>query len=573
MMPATVAELARVIRVARGDEPADLTLRGGRVLNVYTGELVRADVAICGSWIAGVGAYGDGHTTIHLAGAVVLPGFIDGHFHIESTMLSPLSLGRAVALHGTTTIVADPHEIANVAGVAGVRYMLEAARGGPVEILLTAPSCVPATHLETSGARLGPDEVEEILRWPGVVGLGEMMNFPGVVGADGGVLRKLAAGQLIDGHAPGLSGAQLTAYAAAGPRSEHEATTLAEAQEKLSLGMYIMIREGSTAHNLADLAPLLSGEGARRCLLVSDDRNPVDLLEHGHVDATLRRAVAAGVPIHRAVQAVTLNAAEYFRLHDRGAVAPGLRADIAVVEDLERFEVRLTLKSGRLWGEIAEATTEAPAAVCRSVHVADINADNLAVAAPTGAKKVRVRVIEVIPGQLLTGAGEAELAVVDGCVAAAPSRDILGLAVIERHHASGRIGLGFVRGLGLRRGAIASTVAHDSHNLVVAGATPQAMLTAARAVIDMGGGQAVAVEDQVLAVLPLPIAGLMSDRPVEEVAAGVRRLQSAARGLGCTLPDPAMALSFLALPVIPRLKLTDRGLVDVEAFDFVPVLV
>lgn len=569
---ATVRDLQRRIEIARGDRPASLALCGGRVLNVFTGELTEADVAICGDTIAGVGDY-RGEREIDLDGMIVLPGFIDGHIHIESTMLSPIQFARAASARGTTTVITDPHEIANVAGIDGVLYMIAASRGGPVDVRVMAPGCVPATHLETSGAELGPEDVEAMLRWPSIHGLAEMMNFPGAVGGDPSVLRKLAAAQPlpIDGHAPGLSGPDLQAYVAAGPRTEHEATTLQEAREKLSAGVWILIREGSTARNLADLAPLLAEDCGRRCLLVADDRNPVDLLERGHLDLALRRAVAEGVPPLRAVQAVTLNAAECFRLHDRGAIAPGLRADITVVEDLEQFEVQMTLRGGNPVSEIDDPTEPEIGAVRGSMTVAELTEASLRIEG--GGERARVRVIEIVPGQVLTAAGEAELSVRDGAVMPDPARDIAKLAVIERHHGSGRVGLGFVRGLGLREGALASTVAHDSHNLMVAGVSDAAMLRAAREVIAAGGGQCAATDAEVRALLPLPIAGLMSDRPLTEVAAVVRRLQDAARELGSRLDDPLMALSFLALPVIPSLKLTDRGLVDVEAFGFVDLKV
>jgi adenine deaminase len=564
-------ETARRVAIARGEAPADLVLRGGRALNVFTGELVEADVALCGEMIAGVGRY-RGNEEIDLDGAIVLPGFIDGHIHIESTMLSPTRFAEAVSPHGTTTVIADPHEIANVSGLAGVRYMLADAAGGPVDIYLTAPSCVPATHLETSGAELGPAEVERMLAWPGVLGLAEMMNFPGVLLGVEEVMLKLAAaeGRPVDGHAPGLSGADLQAYATAGPRSEHEATTLEEAREKLAAGMWIMIREGSAARNLRELAPLLQGEGADRCLLVSDDRNTFDLLADGHLDNTLRQAVALGAPAHRAVRAVTLNAATRFGLNDRGAVAPGYRADLAVVSDLEDFEVQLVLKSGRRARDLFRPPTKTPAALRVTCDVGDLTAASFAIRCDGTAT---VRVIEIVPGQVVTRHGQAALRSREGELHAQAADDLLKLTVIERHHGTGHVGLGFVRGLGLRRGAMASTVAHDSHNLVIAGASDQAMLRAAEAICSAGGGQAVATDDEVLALLPLPIGGLMSEAEVASVGEGVRALTRAARGLGCELADPMMTLSFLALPVIPELRLTDRGLVDVAAFEVVPLII
>lgn len=570
----TARELARLTAVARGAEPADLVLRGGRVLNVFTGELQPADVAICGETIAGVGSY-RGRREIALSGAVVLPGFIEGHIHIESTMLAPAQFAAAVAARGTTTVIADPHEIANVAGLEGVRYLLDATVEAPAQVFLMAPSCVPATPLETAGAVLGPEQVEQLLGWPRVLGLAEMMNFPGVLGGEPQVLRKLAAanGRPVDGHAPGLGGPQLQAYVAAGARSEHEATTLEEGREKLAAGMWVMIREGSAARNLAELAPLLCGEGADRCLLVSDDRNPVDLLELGHLDYSLRRAVQLGVPAHRAVRAVTANAAARFGLHDRGAVAPGLRADLTVVADLTDFVVLHALRGGRLVAELAPPADGAPLAGGRC-RTGELHAERFALTSPvTAASQARVRVIEVVPGQILTRAGEAMLPVVDGRLQIPRDSDLALLAVVERHHGSGAVGLGLVRGLGVRGGALASTVAHDAHNLVVAGTSAEAMVRAAQAVVQVGGGQAVATDREVRALLPLPVAGLMSDRPLAEVAAGVRALHRAARELGTGLDDPFMTLSFLALPVIPALRLTDRGLVDVERFAVVPLVI
>lgn len=605
LSPLDVERLKRIVAVARGDEPADLVLRGGEVLNVFTGEVVNADVALCGDTVAGVGEY-HGTREIDLDGAVVLPGFIEGHIHIESSFLCPTEFAAAVSAHGTTTVIADPHEIANVAGLAGVQYMLSAAQGGalargaaptgeppggPVDIFLMAPSCVPATALETAGAELGPDEVEQMLGWPGVLGLAEMMNFPGVLSGQNDVMLKLAAaaGRPIDGHAPGLSGSDLQAYLAAGPRSEHEATSLAEAQEKLAAGAWVMIRHGSAAQNLRDLAPLLAGEGASRCLLVCDDRNPVDLLERGHLDECLRLAVAAGVPAHRAVRAVTINAATRFGLTDRGAIAPGLRADLVVVEDLRDFQVQAVYKDGHIVAggsptprrapRRAEASRRSsaamiPEALRSTCHLPPWSPETLRIPVSAGdGEPVRVRVIEIVPGQVLTRAGEAAIPAQDGELMARPDDDLLKLAVIERHRGTGNVGLGFVRGFDLKRGALASSVAHDSHNLVVVGATDTAMRRAAEAVAQVGGGQAVATDDEVLAILPLPIAGLMSDRPLAEVAGMMRGLHKAASKLGCRLNDPFMTLSFLALPVIPELKLTDRGLVDVSAFDFVALII
>ncbi len=569
-------QLHRLVAVAAGKEPADMVVKGGRVLDVFGGGVRAADVAICDGLIAGVGAY-EGREVVQAQGRFVLPGFIEGHIHIESTALAPSEFARVVATRGTTTVIADPHEIANVAGLQGVRYMLGAAEEAPIDLLYAAPSCVPATHMETAGARLGPAEVAEMLSWPGIIGLAEMMNYPGVISGDEEALAKLAAaaGRHVDGHAPGLAGAALQAYVAAGPRTEHEATSLAEAEEKLAAGMWVMIREGSAARNLGALAPLLFGPGAWRCLLVSDDKNPEDLLEQGHLDHCLRRAVAEGVPALAAIRAVTINAATCFGLHDRGAVAPGLLADLVLVQDLESFTVREVFKSGRringAWG-YRHLPDRGPVALTSSCRLPEPTEQSLAVPAPGADGSVTARVIGIVAGELLTESLRLELAVADGRVLPDPERDVLKLAVIERHAKGGGIGVGFVKGLGLRSGALASTVAHDSHNLVVAGCDDAEMLAAAREVRDMGGGQLVWAGAEDIVRLPLPIAGLMSGEDAQVVARQHRMVREAARRLGSDLADPFMHLSFLALAVIPSLKLTDRGLVDVDAFQIVSVV-
>jgi len=459
-----------------------------------------------------------------------------------------------------------------------MRYMLAAGQDAPIDLLYTAPSCVPATHLETSGAELGGEQVAEMLGWPGVIGLAEMMNFPGVISGDHAVLAVLqaAAGRHIDGHAPGLTGRELQAYVGAGPSTEHEATTLAEAQEKLTAGMWIMIREGSAAKNLSALVPLLSGPGAGRCLLVSDDKSPSDLLAHGHLDHVLRLAVAQGASALDAVRAVTVNPAMCFSLQDRGAITPGRLADLAVVDNLQSFSVKMTFKAGKRicanGGDHALPGTGL-SAVTSTCKLPELTERSFSVAAPAGADTARVRVIGIVPGELLTETLEAQLPVYGGLVTADPAQDVLKLAVIERHGKGGLIGLGFVRGIGLKHGALASTVAHDSHNLVVVGAEDAAMLAAAREMGHMGGGQLVWGGSDDVTRLPLAVGGLMSREDAGMVAAEQGALLRAARKLGSTLQDPFMQLSFLALPVIPSLKLTDRGLVDVGAFGFVDVVV
>lgn len=554
-------------------EPGCL-LRGGRVLNVFTGEVYPADVLVGGGLVLAVGAGAAGAPDVaDLDGAVVLPGFVDGHLHIESSLLTPGRLAEAVVPRGTTTVVADPHEIANVLGLDGVRWMLEASERLPLECLFTAPSCVPASSLETSGARLGPRAVGEMLRWDRVIGLAEVMDVAGVLEGRRGLLRKLdlarEAGRAIDGHAPGLGGAPLAAYVLAGMESDHECTTLAEAREKLRLGMRVMIREGSQARNLEALRPLVDPLTARRCLLVGDDRHALDLVEEGHVDHLLRRAVALGVPPVLAVQMVTLNAAERFGLRRVGAVAPGYRADLVAVDDLTGFRVRRVLKAGlpvaedgRLLAEVRAAPPLPP-----TMRVAPLSRDALRIPAGPGA----VRAIGLVPDQIETSALTVAPARRDGEVVADPGRDLAKLVVVERHRASGRVGLGLVRGFGLRAGALASSVAHDSHNLIAVGVDDGDLLAALRHLVAAGGGLAVAAAGEVRASLPLPVAGLMSDRPAAEVAAGLTRLHAAAAALGVQVAQPFAALSFLALPVVPALRLTDRGLVDVARGAFVPL--
>jgi len=564
--------LKDTIRAARGETPADLLLRNARLVNVLSGEVHAADIAIRDGIVVGLGPGREARQVVDLEGRYVAPGLIDAHVHIESAMVPPSEFARAVVPRGVTTVVTDPHEIANVHGLDGIRFMLEDARGAPFTMFVNAPSCVPATHLETSGAALSAEDLATLIDEEGVLGLAEVMNFPGVIAGDEGVLAKIRAfeGRPIDGHCPGLGGKDLEAYVAAGVRSDHECTTVAEAHEKLRLGLTVFVREATNARNLRALLPLVTAETERRICFATDDRVPADLLGDGSIDHMVRVAIHEGIPPVAAIRIATLNPAEYFCLRDRGAVAPGKRADLFVFRDLSAPRAEAVYAGGRLvardGGMLVERAARTMAASANSVR---LDPDRLDL--EIEALGQRVRVIGAVPDQIVTELRVMDATVRDGRAVADPDRDLLKMAVIERHGRSGGVGLGFVTGVGLRRGAIAGTVAHDHHNLVVIGADDRSMLTAVRAVMAAGGGLAVADGEVALGVLPLPIAGLMSDRPIEEVRDRMASLIEAARQLGSALHDPFMAMSFLALEVIPALKLTDRGLVDVARFDFVPL--
>ena len=568
-----IPALKERIQAARGEIPADLVLKGGRVANVFSGELLETDVAVHGSFIVGVGAEYRGLEEVDLAGACVCPGLIDGHIHIESSMLLPSRLAPSLLLCGTTAIVADPHEIANVMGMEGIRMMLEDSRNIPLDVFFTAPSCVPATNLETSGATLDARALEDLLTEDRIVGLGEMMNFPGVLSGDDEILRKLAAfaQKPVDGHAPGLRGKDLQAYVCAGIVSDHETVEEAEALLKMQSGMMIMIREGSTARNLEALLPLVTPANAGRFCFVSDDLHPEDLRRRGHLDHILRKAVLQGLDPVRAIRMVSLNPAEHFGLRKRGAVAAGYRADLAVFKDLAEFKVdrvykngRSFVEGGRLMGSVFQGHTQQ---LCRPLLIPPLHPHRFRIRR----EGEEARVIEVVPGQIVTGVRRERVSSRGDWVVSDTGKDILKMAVIERHTGSGRMGLGLVKGFGLKKGALASSVAHDSHNVIAVGVNDEAMCRAVEGVRDMGGGMAVAGNGKTLAKVPLEVGGLMSTLSLEALSSRIEGLRRASASLGCSMQEPFMALSFLALPVIPELKLTDRGLVDVNRFEIVPL--
>ena len=542
-------------------------------MDVILGEIRQGDLAVAGGYIVGFGAR-RAEEIIDLKGKYLVPGLIDAHVHIESSQLSPAEFARAVLPHGTTCVIADPHEIANVLGLRGIRYMLRATESLPLRVFFMAPSCVPSSPLENAGAMLSAEEIKEVLSWDRVLGLGEVMNFPGVLSRDPEVWAKLEAahGKPIDGHAPGLSGYELWAYRLAGPRTEHECTLLREAREKLRAGMHILIREGTTARNLSALIPLLSAHTAPFVHFCTDDRHPETLHTEGHMDDVLRKAIAGGTDPLVAIAAATIHAARAYGLVDLGALAPGFRADFLVVSDLEQFEVERVYVGGELVAEGGRCLAECPDIPAGDVRgTVDVDTGALSFRIPAEGKKARV--IGVVPGQVVTEGLILEPKEVGGEVVADPERDILKLAVVERHRGTGNVGLGLVRGFGLKRGALGSTVAHDSHNIVVVGTNDGDMRLAVARLVELGGGQVVIADGKVLAELPLPLGGLMSDLPLEEVVRRSGGLKKASRSLGCVLPDPFMQLSFLALPVIPKLKLTDLGLVDVERFELTSLFV
>lgn len=570
--------MENIINVARGLEKADLVIKNANVVNVLSEEIYKGDIAIVDGIIAGIGENYSGKKEIDVNGAYVSPSFIDGHVHLESAMMLPKEFASVVLPAGTTTVIIDPHEISNVLGLHGISFMHEAVKNLPMDVFTMLPSCVPATPFETSGFDLNSYDLSLLIDKPWVLGLAEMMNFPGVLNLDNNVMAKLELAKSkekrIDGHAPYLSGKDLCAYVASGVKSDHECTTPEEAIERIRLGMYVMIREGTAAKDLDALLPVLKNCNTRKCIFVTDDRHPSDLKEH--INGMVRRAVEAGVDPIKAIQVASLNTAEYFGLQNLGAIAPGYKADLLVLPDLKSFKPDIVMKNGNVIAHNGKLAVEIPQgealAVRNSVNVRWITPEDFKISVNEPDGKIGVKALEVIPHQLITKSVETEALVEDGNAISNIENDTLKICVIERHRATGNIGKGFVKGFNLKCGAIASTVAHDSHNMIVIGTNDADMYTAAVALIKCKGGKVVVKDGEIISELALPIAGLMSDREFDYVVDKCEELNQAAHSIGCELNDPFMTMGFLSLPVIPELKITDKGVFDTNKFDFIDVI-
>ncbi len=561
-------DLERVIDVAKGAQKADLVIKNAKVINVFTEEIYDADIAIVEDKIVGVGNDYNGEKEIDIKGAYVSPSFIDGHVHLESSMLLPSEFAQIVVPSGTTTIIADPHEIANVMGLQGISFMREATKNLPMDVYMMLPSCVPATNLETSGVELNSYDLALLIDAPWVLGIAEMMNFPSVIENDRNVLSKVKLGlekdKKVDGHSPNLSGKELCAYVSAGVCSDHECTTPEEAVEKLRLGMNIMIREGTAAKDLEALIPLMKKYSTRKCMFVTDDRHPQDLF--GHIASMVKIAVEKGIEPIKAIQMASLNTAEYFKLSNLGAIAPGYKADLIVLDNLKEFNPSMVFKNGKLVAESGKLTVDlnnlTPPPLRGSVNIKYLYKDDLKIPAQSD----KIKVINVLENQLITKKSVENAKIEEGFAVSDVENDILKIAVIERHRASGNIGLGFVKGFGLKSGAIASTVAHDSHNMIIIGTNDDDMYRAAVEIVKSQGGKVVIENGKTLAKLELPIAGLISDKSSEEVISQLQVLNEAVKRIHCKIKDPFMSMAFLSLPVIPELKITDKGLIDVCEF-------
>ncbi|MFQ6117076.1 MAG: adenine deaminase [Candidatus Bipolaricaulia bacterium] len=562
--------LKGLIDVALGRRPPELLIRDAKIINTYTLEVEEGNIAIWQGLIVGIGDYEEGEKIIDAKGLFVAPSFIDSHIHLESTHLTPGEFARVIVPRGTGAVIADPHEIANVLGLEGIRFMIESSRGLPLDIFYMIPSCVPASPFESSGAELGPEEVQKILGWEGVLGLGELMNYPGLLAKDELVLRKLlvADDRPIDGHAPRLTGRELNAYIAAGPSTDHETTAPKVALGKIRRGIVVQIREGSSEHNLKDLVPLVNGRNLSRFMFASDDRSPLDLLRQGHLDHILREAVAAGRAPQKALRLATRHPPEHYHLERLGAIAPGRWANLVLLSDLKNFEAQMVLYRGKVVAEEGRplfATSLVEDEMVRGTVRIRLRPEDLIIPAEEAERPV----IELVPGQVVTERSAARPRVEGDEAVPDLEGDVLKLVLVERHRGSGRVGRAFVRGFGIERGALASSIAHDAHNIIAVGVTDQDIYRAIERVAELGGGLVATLDERILAELPLPLAGLLSDRSATEVAAALLRLHQAARELGSIMEDPYAPLSFLALSVIPRLRLSDRGLLNVERFELI----
>lgn len=570
-------ELKKLIDTAAGRIPADVVIKNCKIVNVFSGKIVEGDIALCGGQIAGIGQY-DGEKVIDAQGRYAAPGFIDSHIHIESSYVSPEEIGRLLVPHGGTTIIADPHEIVNVCGIPGLDYMMEASKGTALDIKYVLPSCVPATPFEHSGAVINAPEMEEPIKREGILGLGEFMNFVGVIGADDSVLDKLLVakreGKIIDGHGPGITGKEMNAYAAARILADHECSTVEEMEERLACGMYILLRQGSACHNLRELLKGVTPENSRRCLLCSDDRQPKTILHEGHLDNHLKICVEEGLDAVTAIRMATLNAAECFGLKDRGAIAPGYRADIVLLDDLEDFRVDKVWIAGELTAEngtyLKEISPYDISSVKGSVLVKDFSAEKFKM----HLKSDEVNVIEILPGGVVTKKAKAKIELDEnGEFVRNPQVDIVKTAVVERHQGTGNVACGFLKGYGIKEGAVALSIAHDSHNIIVVGVSDEEMEFAINKLIEQEGGIVIVKDGRVIENMPMPIAGLMSDQSGEWVDQKLTLIHEKAYdelGIDKNV-EPVMTLCFMSLAVIPEVKLTDMGLFDVTTFSFIPV--